>query len=122
MATRRNFETCQGVTAEVATMARSVATNAETLKRVNANTRSFLKASETLAEVTNDCGAVTPDTPFIEAVLRGAAQLSAALAQAVAQGRISIADLFDDKYQAVPGRNPAQVMTRFATWAAASAC
>jgi len=112
-ATQRNLETCRGVTAEVGTMAQSVATNAETLKRVNANTRNFLKASETLAEVTNDCGAVTPDTPFIEAVQRGAAQLSTALEQAVAQGRISLSDLFDDKYQAVAGSNPAQVMARF---------
>jgi methyl-accepting chemotaxis protein len=113
-ATRRNLETCQGVTAEVGTMAQSVAANADTLKRVNANTRNFLKASETLAEITNECGAVTPDTPFIEAVQRGAARLSAALEQAVAQGRISLADLFDDKYQAVPGSNPAQMTTRFA--------
>ena len=94
-------------------MAASVAASADTLKRVNANTRNFLKASETLAEITNDCGAVTPDTPFIEAVQRGAARLSAALEQAVAQGRISLADLFDDKYQPVPGSNPAQVTTRF---------
>ena len=114
-ATQRNLETCQGVTAEVGTMAQSVAASADTLKRVNANTRNFLKASETLAEITNECGAVTPDTPFIEAVQRGAAQLSAALEQAVAQGRISLADLFDDKYQAMPGSNPAQVTTRFAS-------
>jgi methyl-accepting chemotaxis protein len=113
-ATQRNLETCQGVTAEVGTMAASVAANADTLKRVNANTRNFLKASETLVEVTNDCGAVTPDTPFIDAVQRGAARLAAVLEQAVAQGRISMADLFDDKYQPVPGSNPAQVMTRFA--------
>ena len=56
---------------------------------------------------------MTPDTPFIEAVQRGAARLSAALEQAVAQGRISLADLFDEKYQAVAGSNPAQVTTRF---------
>jgi len=112
-ATQRNLETCRDVTAEVGTMAASVAANADTLKRVNANTRHFLKASETLAEITNDCGAVTPDTPFIDAVQRGAARLSAALEQAVAQGRISMADLFDDKYQPVAGSNPAQAMTRF---------
>ncbi|MFL6698303.1 MAG: methyl-accepting chemotaxis protein [Vitreoscilla sp.] len=112
-ATQRNLQTCQGVTAEVGTVAASVAANADTLKRVNTNTRNFLKASETLAEITNDCGAVTPDTPFIDAVQRGAARLSAALEQAVAQGRISLADLFDDKYQPVPGSNPAQVTTRF---------
>ena len=84
-ATQRNLQTCQGVTTEVGTVAASVAANAETLKRVNANTRHFLKASETLAEITNDCGAVTPDTPFIEAVQRGAARLSAALEPAVAR-------------------------------------
>ena len=112
-ATQRNLQTCQGVASEVGTVAASVAANAETLRRVNGNTRSFLQASEALAEITNDCGAVTPDTPFIEAVQRGAARLSAALEQAVASGRISLADLFDEKYQPVPGSNPAQVMTRF---------
>jgi methyl-accepting chemotaxis protein len=112
-ATQRNLQTCQGVATEVGTVAASVAANAETLKRVNANTRSFLQASEALAEITNDCGAVTPDTPFIEAVQRGAARLSQALEQAVAAGRISLTDLFDDKYLPVPGSNPAQVTTRF---------
>ena len=112
-ATQRNLQTCQGVASEVGTVAASVAANAETLRRVNGNTRSFLQASEALAEITNDCGAVTPDTPFIEAVQRGAARLSAELEQAVASGRISLADLFDEKYQPVPGSNPAQVMTRF---------
>jgi methyl-accepting chemotaxis protein len=112
-ATQRNLETCRGVTAEVGTMAASVAANADTLKRVNANTRHFLKASESLVEITNDCGAVTPDTPFIEAVQRGAARLSAVLEEAVARGRISMADLFDEKYLSVPGSNPAQVTTRF---------
>jgi len=112
-ATQRNLQTCQDVTTEVGTVAASVAASAETLKRVNANTRSFLQASEALAEITNDCGAVTSDTPFIEAVQRGAARLSAALEQAVAERRISMADLFDDKYVPVPGSNPTQVMTRF---------
>ena len=112
-ATQRNLETCQAVSAEVGTMAASVAANADTLKRVNTNTRNFLKASESLVEISNDCGAVTPDTPFIDAVQRGADRLSAALEQAVAQGRISMADLFDDKYQPVAGSNPAQVTTRF---------
>ena len=112
-ATQRNLDSCQVVTREVGTMAKSVADNADTLKRVNANTRHFLKAAENLAEITNDCGAVTADSPFIDAVQRGAAQLSAALEAAVAQGRISMGDLFDDKYQPVHGSNPPQVMARF---------
>ena len=112
-ATQRNLQSCQDVSAEVGTMASSVAANADTLKRVNANTRRFLQASETLIEITSECGAVTADTPFIEAVQHGAARLSAALEEAVARGRISMSDLFDDKYQPVAGSNPAQVTTRF---------
>jgi methyl-accepting chemotaxis protein len=113
-ATRRNLETCQAVTGEVGTMAASVGANAQTLRQVNANTRSFLQASENLIAITHECGAVTSDTPFIEAVQVGAARLSAALEEAVAQGRISMAELFDDKYQPVAGSNPAQVLARFA--------
>ncbi len=112
-ATQRNLETCQGVTAEVGTMAQSVAlTSADTLKRVNANTLQLPGwRRRRWPEITNDCDAVTVDTPFIEAVQRGAAQLSAALEQAVAHGRVALADLFDEKYQPVPGSNPAQVTT-----------
>lgn len=114
-ATRTNVETCEAVAREVDAMSGSVAANAESLKRVNANTRRFLQASETLIEVTSDCDAVTPDTPFIEAVQDGARRLSEALEAAVAQGRLTLAELFDENYQPVAGSNPAQVTTRFAT-------
>ena len=112
-ATQRNLQTCQAVTGEVGMMASSVGDNAQILRQVNANTRRFLQASENLIEITNECGAVTSDTPFIAAVQEGAARLSAALEDAVAQGRISMTDLFDDKYQPVAGSNPAQVLSRF---------
>jgi methyl-accepting chemotaxis protein len=112
-ATRRNVESCQAVAREVDSMSGSVAANAEALKRVNANTRRFLQASETLIEITNDCDAVTADTPFIEAVQDGARRLSEALEQAIARGRITLADVFDEKYQPIAGSNPQQFMTRF---------
>jgi len=112
-ATRRNLDSCEAVTREVHALSSSVAANAQALRQVNGNTRRFLAASETLIELSNDCEAVTADTPFIEAVQDGAARLSAALEAAVASGRITMADLFDEQYQAVPGSNPAQVTTRF---------
>jgi len=113
-ATRTNVETCEAVAREVDAMSGSVGANAESLKRVNANTRRFLQASESLIEIASDCDAVTPDTPFIEAVQDGARRLSEALEAAVAQGRITLADLFDENYQPIAGSNPAQVTTRFA--------
>ena len=112
-ATRRNLESCEGVTREVDSMAGSVAANAEALKRVGTTTRRFLQASENLIEVTNDCDAVTADTPFIEAVQDGARRLSQALEKAVDSGRVTLADLFDEKYQPIAGTNPQQFTTRF---------
>jgi methyl-accepting chemotaxis protein len=112
-ACRRNVEMCQGVAAGVDGMARTIGANAQSLERVSRNARSFLNASESLIEITNECGAVTGDTPFIEAVIDGARRISAMLEQAVDGGRVSIDDLFDERYQPVPGSNPAQVTTRF---------
>jgi methyl-accepting chemotaxis protein len=112
-ATRRNLDGCETVAAEVGAVASSVEGNAHVLRDVGANTKRFLQASEGLIELTNDCGAVTADSPFIEAVQAGAARLSQALEEAVARGRISLADLFDEQYVPVPGSDPAQVMTRF---------
>ena len=112
-ATQRNLGSCQAVAGEVGAMAASVERSGQALREANANTRRFLQSSEALIELTNDCGAVTDDSPFIEAVQAGAARLSAALEEAVASGRVSMADLFDEQYQPVAGSNPAQVSTRF---------
>jgi len=110
---RHNLAECRGVITAVRAMSDSLADSSRSLQQVGANTRDFLKASEMLIELSADSGVQTPDTPFIAAVTEAAARLGGLLEQAVAQGRISLADLFDEQYQAVAGSNPAQLMTRF---------
>jgi methyl-accepting chemotaxis protein len=109
----RNLQGCRAVTAQASRMAAGVSANGTTLRQVSGNTRRFLEASEQLIELTTDCGAVTDDTPFIEAVLDGAARLARALEQAVAQGRVTMDDLFDEAYKPVSGSDPQQITTRF---------
>ncbi|RZS58378.1 methyl-accepting chemotaxis protein [Sphaerotilus mobilis] len=72
----------------------------------------FLKLSESLIDDLAGSGIETVDTPFIRAVQEAAGRVSAAFEQAVAQGRISMADLFDEHYQPIAGTTPAQHLAR----------
>jgi len=69
--------------------------------------------SETLVGLTAASGVETTDTPFIRAAQQAAAQATALFEAAIREGRVTMADLFDENYQPIPGSNPAQVMTRF---------
>ena len=69
--------------------------------------------SETLVGLTAASGIETTDTPFIRAAQQAAAQATQLFENAIREGRLTMADLFDEQYQPVPGSNPAQVTTRF---------
>ena len=74
---------------------------------------SVLGVSERLMEVIATCGVKTADTPYVELASQVAAQISNALESALARGRISMADLFDEHYRAIDGTQPQQHQTRF---------
>jgi len=74
----------------------------------------FLRVSEQLIDELAASDVATEDTPYIEAVQRVAAQVGAALEQALARGDLSAADLFDENYRPIPNTRPAQHLTRFA--------
>lgn len=74
---------------------------------------SVLGVSERLMEVVATCGVKTADTPYVELASQVAAQISNALESALARGRISMADLFDEHYRAIDGTQPQQHQTRF---------
>ncbi|HEV2673440.1 MAG TPA: methyl-accepting chemotaxis protein [Aliidongia sp.] len=69
--------------------------------------------SENLVGLTAASGIETIDTPFIQAAQKAAAQATALFETAIKEGRMTLADLFDERYEPVAGSNPAQVMTRF---------
>ena len=73
----------------------------------------FLGISERLIDDVAGCGLETEDTPYIRTARAAAERVSALLEDAVAQRRISLADLFDEQYQPMPGTNPAQHLARF---------
>lgn len=90
-----------------------VGTAARHLDSARGRLSELVGASERLVSATARLGVETVDTPFIEAVQKGAAEIAAAFTSALAQGRISKTDLFTHSYTPIPGTEPNQVIAPF---------
>ncbi len=73
----------------------------------------FLRMSEELVEQIAGSGVEVDDMPFIRAVQAAAAEIGELLESALRDGRISVADLFDEHYQPLADTQPQQHTTRF---------
>ena len=69
--------------------------------------------AEQILAISAEAGVETVDTPFIDRAQRTAAGIGAALEAAVDRGDITVPELFDDRYQPVPGSDPEQVTAAF---------
>jgi methyl-accepting chemotaxis protein len=112
-ATERNQASCGATRASLTQLQAQVDGTGTALQGARARAESFLSASEYLIQMSADCGASTADSPYIEQVTAAAAQISALFEQAVAEGQISLADLFDTEYRPIAGSQPQQHMTRY---------
>ncbi|MFG6461860.1 methyl-accepting chemotaxis protein [Roseateles sp. DXS20W] len=73
----------------------------------------FLRMSEELIEQIAESGVEVDDMPFIRTAQSAAAEIGALLEDALRNGQISEADLFDEQYRPIDGTNPQQHTTRF---------
>lgn len=103
----------QGIHAQVERMGAEVQHTQQALKGALQRSESVLGVSERLMEVIATSGVKTSDTPYIELAQQVAAQIAQALEQALAAGRITLAQLFDEHYQPIAGSQPAQHTTAF---------
>jgi methyl-accepting chemotaxis protein len=112
-AAEQNVRSCESTQHSVKEFAGHAQQSAQAVDHAKRRALTFLEQSERLVELSSDCGAETEDTPFIERITDLAARISARFAQALEQGEISEADLFDSNYVKIGGSNPQQVRTRF---------
>ena len=104
---------CDGLNEQMTAIDREMQRSSQTLGNATARSEAFLKVSENMIEVVADCGIDTDDTPYIRGVQEAASQISKLLEDALRTNTITVADLFDENYQAMAGTNPAQHTTRF---------
>jgi methyl-accepting chemotaxis protein len=112
---KSNLSACDSVTAATHSLERSVAASNRSIDSAKSRADDLLGLSESLIEIGAESGVETEDTPFIRAVTEAAAEMGAALEDALKRGMISKADLFDEHYAPVTGSNPQQHLARFTT-------
>ena len=98
----------QGIQDQVNLMGQEVQTVRDALADAARRSERVLGVSERLMEVIATCGVETADTPYIQQAQHVAAQIAERLEQALASGRITLSQLFDEHYQPMAGSNPAQ--------------
>lgn len=108
---------CDGLEGQMSGIEHEMQRSTKTLGSALGRTETFLKISEQLLESAAETGLETEDTPYIRAAQQAAAELGRLLEQAVNDGRITGADLFDSAYQPIAGTQPQQHLSRFAALA-----
>jgi len=102
-----------GINQQVNRMAQEVQQTRDMLGTATRRSEVVLGVSERLMELIATCGVETSDTPYIHMAQQVAGQIAQALGDALAQGRIAQAQLFDEHYQAISGSQPQQHTTAF---------
>jgi methyl-accepting chemotaxis protein len=108
-----NTTICNEVSGSVESLSRELEHTGRSLERAKGRVEELLGLSEKLIELTVDSGLETEDTPYIELAIETAQKVGRLFEQAVEQGEISLADLFDEDYKPILGTNPQQYTTRF---------
>lgn len=90
-----------------------VENSSEQLSGASQRIGSLVNLSERIIQLTANAGIETPDSFFIDKVKFLAEQISKEFSCGVAEGEISIADLFDFNYKIIPDTSPVQYMSKF---------
>ena len=104
---------CGGLDSQMASIAAEMGQTGRALGAAMKRSDTLLDVSEHLIELVAQCDVETEDTPYINAAMDAACQLGELLEEALHNGAISLAHLFDEAYQPIPGTNPAQHTSRF---------
>ncbi|OWW20709.1 methyl-accepting chemotaxis protein [Noviherbaspirillum denitrificans] len=112
-AAQHNLASCAGVLDSVKGLSNQVDNTATALQNARKRAEGFLSLSESLIEMAAESGVRTEDTPFIEAVTAAGQRITTLFEEGIRGGTLSMADLFDEHHQPIPGTNPEQFMARF---------
>jgi len=102
-----------GINAQVGVMSQEVQQTLAAFGGAVHRSEVVLGVSERLMEAIATSGVQTADTPYIDCAQSVAAKIGQALTRALEQGRINLAQLFDETYQPIAGSQPVQHAAAF---------
>lgn len=104
---------CSTVLAKVSDLDTQVHKSAEMLTAASAKIDRLVSFSENVIGEVAQSGIETEDTPLIRQCITKAAEIASLFENAISSGDLTMADLFDENYQPLPGTDPVQHVTRF---------
>jgi methyl-accepting chemotaxis protein len=113
-AAQRSRTICDTLAGQMNTLQADMHGSRKVLDSAFKRSEAFLGTSESLIELLACCGVETEDTPYIRAAQDTAQRVGEVLEAAVRNGDITLDDLFDERYEPIPGTHPQQHLTRFA--------
>jgi methyl-accepting chemotaxis protein len=110
---RGNLGHCQALIGELDQLDKGVHAASENVSGADTQLARLLDYVEALVGQLGTGIIVTPDTPYVGASRQMAAEIAATFLEAVAQGELTLEDLFDERYVEIANTNPQQFLTRF---------
>ncbi len=111
---RGNLAQCGTLIAELDTLDGGVAGAAKNLRAADQEVTHLQEKLEDVVDAVATDRVRTADTPYLDAIRKIAAEVAATFEEAINQGELTVEDLFDDRYTAIPNTNPQQFMSRYA--------
>jgi methyl-accepting chemotaxis protein len=108
-----SLEQCDGFISEISGLVEGLSKSTVEMKTADERIGSLLTDSESLISYIATSGKKTHDSKFIDRIQESSARISQIFTEAVDSGRISMADLFSENYEPIPGTDPVQLMTPF---------
>ena len=108
-----NEEGCRAVVGSLEDLTAEVGRESQSLQDANSRTAKVMWSTQQVVESAMLAGYRTPDSAFVDYVTEGATRVREIFEKALANGTLTLKDLFDEDYKPIPGTNPQQVMTRF---------
>lgn len=111
--TRENAEACAKAGQDLAALVSGVDASTDNLQQAGQRTEALVAISEGILGSIAASGVRTAQSALIATAMETAGTIGEMFEAALARGELTLADLFDEAYRALPGSNPIQHMTRF---------
>jgi methyl-accepting chemotaxis protein len=110
---RGNLQHCNTLITEVDTLDADVAASSAKVRKADGR---FAEVLDLVAQAVDEiatAGVRTADTPYLDAAKELAARIMASFEEALERGEITLSDLFDQNFIAIPNTNPQQFLTKY---------
>jgi len=104
---------CNQLSGDLTSLSQGVSESVTSIGAAQSRMQQLLTMSEAVMKYCVASGVETPDTPYVEEVIRLSSLVATAFEAGLDSGEVSMETLFDRNYQLIPNTDPKQYTTRY---------